>query len=627
MLVFSMVCIGSCNEDPIKIKPPDNKNNFQTSENLDKMWHNIQANLKGTKTEDICEFLVEVAAKNWSQDRISTTLKLILSLQIKDESNPYFGNFLWSIGESIPSTQSSFDINGALFSGTHLTLLRLKFYNQLDTLNKSILDDIVSRILVALNRDIDSRRASYTNTWAMRTWVLCGLGEATNDLETLEAGKLSLHEWMQNVNQNGLVEYNSGVYGQVTARALGCLANLIKDNEIYREANILLKYFSRLYFGNFVSFDDRGMVYGGPQSRNYNFVHSKGGSDIFYRIFTGKAQGFFNSYAAWPLFVEDKALYNTRPKVILYKNGITENHYVVHYVGSKISMGSSGVPYGAEDKTFVINLFDNTRPSVVHISSIFEGRSDPYGENQVSVGNGSKPRHLVEYLLARSHRIIENGSEMVFMISGDGSDRGDTKILNHYTIIPADRHDGVWNGNTNIQSLQEGAVQVLSQEDNNTLFIRFGDAAIGIRYLKVLNVQGEDVISNVRLVNTPNKTQSISAGTAMYLQAQLSMSKPDKGSNALVAVWWKVMENLRSEEEFQQFRTDMINTPVIFSQIGNVCSVKITTQDGELGVAGDISSKLQIANYGGLTQPDGVLTVDNEDLTRKIFGESQFFYP
>ena len=418
----------------------------------------------------------------------------------------------------------------------------------------------------------------------------------------------------------GIVEYNSGSYGDRAAMSLGCLAKYANDADIKREANIALRYFSRLYAGNFVSADtsDRGMVFGGPQSRNSNIVHSKGGSDIFYRMFTGMEQSFFNRHAAWELSAEDRALYQQKNRTLLYKCGSTPDHFVVHYVGSKVSMGSAGTPFGNDDKTHVINFFD-TRPgrqAVVHISSVTEGRSDPYGGNR---------RHFRDYLAARAQRLIPSGSEMVFLIAADGSDRGDTTALNHYTILPANRHDGMWIGNTRVPDLEKNASQALA--DNGTLFIRFGDVAAGIRYLAARDINGSDVLPQIRLVNTPAPAQSISAGDAMYIHAQLSNSRPPQGSCGVIAAWWRVKEGITTDAEFTAFRNEMINARVEFSQVGDEYTLRVTAPDGLLGISGNKTTKQRTASYGDnvLTlQPGQNFTVNGTDIAPAIFAGSTY---
>ena len=609
-------------EEPVVIPPPEEDEEFQpgefqTTASLDAMWLTVQANAAGIDTRDICEFLAEAAGSNWPQQRLRTTLYHIAALQIRNDKSPYYGNFLWTKGDNVPMTiTSSFDINGVLFCNTYLTLLRKLYYNKLDADNKSLLNEILRLSLISVKRDIDDRRAAYTNTWLMRTWILCGLGEALNDAAVLNLGKESLREWMQNIYRYGVVEYNSSNYGNVALRPLGYLASLIQDSEIKREAGIGLKYFRHLYVGNFVSYDDRGMVLGGTQSRNTNYTHSKAGRDIFCRMFTGRAFVFIDKDVGWALSAEDKTLYQQKNRTLIYKNGTTDVQFAIHYVGSNFSLGSTGKPYGNHDKPFVLNFFDASRPVVVHVSSVMDGRQDPYGERVLSNG---RARHLHDYLSARAQRVITSGSEMVFLLAADGRERDDTERLNHYTIIPTDKQDGLWNGNTRILSLTQ---QLLSSADNHTFFIRFSDVAAGIRYLKVLDNNGADVISGVKLVNEPNVSTE---GTAMYLQAQLSTGRPAAGACGVIAVWWRVKEGITSDTQFTAFRNEMINAPIQFNQSGNEYTVKVTSPDGELGVSGNKSTKLQTANYGGLTlPPGGNFVVNGTDLAPSLFSGSTY---
>lgn len=623
VIVFLLIssCLG-CSESPVKITPnPDENKGFQTNETLDKTWLQVQANPTGIQSRAISEFLLEAAGNNWPQDRLRTTLRNLASLQIRDRSNPYYGNFLWSKGDKLPSSNSSFDINGVIFCTSPMAILRLKYYDNLNEDNKALLDEIIDLAMPAILRDVDDRRASYTNTWMMRTWSLCGMGEALGDKDLLEEGRSSLKEWMRNIYNYGIIEYNSGVYTPISIANLGCIANMIQDTEIKKEATIALRYFSRTLYANLFSYDNRGATMSGPQSRNYNFVHSRGGNDIICRILNQTEQNFFNKHAAWNPTLEDLNLYRKRPRHMVYRNGTSDDHYVVNYVGSQVNMGSAGTTYSSEDKTFVINFSDENRSAVVHISSVFDGRSDPYGERLVG---GTKPRHLRYYLTARAQRMITSGSEMVFLISGDGYERDDTEILNHYVILPADRQDGLWNGNSPINNLGVGEKKALSSEDNSTLFVRFGNAVAGLRYLKVLDTNGEEV-NSIHLVNTPNKPQSISAGTAMYLQSQLSTSRPAKGEQGMVAMWWKVKENISTEAEFKAFRDEMIQTEVSFVQNGDEVTVKVKAPDGDLGVSGNRKTQLQTATYGGLTLPANTnFVIDGSDVAPVIFKESTY---
>lgn len=618
-MLFS-ISVG-CSETPIKINTNLGKNNFETSDALDRAWIEVQANAAGIQSRYIAEFLAEAAGRNWYQDRLRTALRNLAALQIRDKSNAFYGNFLWQKGNPLPTNAASYDINGVVFCASQLALLRLKYFDKLNADNKALLDEIIDLSLVALLRDVHDRRAAYTNTWAMRVWSLCGLGEALGRADVLKEGEESLKEWMQHMYQYGIVEYNSGVYTPISIANLGCLANQIENPQIKKEANIALRYFSKVLYGNVFSYDERGATLGGPQSRNYNFVHSRGGSDIICRMMNQSEQNFFNKHAVWVPFPDDLNLYQKRPHLLVYKNGETDNHFVINYLGVNVNMGSAGTTHSSEDKTYVINFSDKTRSAVVHISSVFDGRSDPYGEKLV---NGTKPRHLRNYLTARAQRELTSGSEMVFLISGDGSERDDTQILNHYVILPADRHDGMWNGNAKLENVATDCRIALSNEGNKTIFIRFGDAVAGLRYLKAVDVYGVD-LNSIYLVNTPNKPQSISAGTAMYIQSQLSNSKPEKGSKGIVAMWWRVKENVTTEAQFREFRDEMINAQYSFVQVGDIYTVKVNTPDGELGVSGDKEAQIQTENFGGLILPEGAnFLIDGTDVAPSLFKESSF---
>ena len=629
--------IESGNEDIYFPDPPYEfpKDEYKTNPGLDGIWGRLDAvilpdqNLTGDTSRGIAEFLLEAAASNWPQERLRKTLQIINYTQITDTTHRYYGNFLWRLNDPVPVTSSqlsSFDENGVKFVGAMLTMLRLCYYDKLNDENKALLDKMIDPLMVSIKRDIASGRTDSTNIWALRVWIMCGLGEALGNEEILCLGKDALREWVQAIRDHGITEFNSGIYGQVTGRALGATANLIKDPEIKCEAGILLKYFSRLTAGNLISYDDENFILGGAQSRNYNFVNSKGGEDclLFYQLLTGKETEFFNNHAAWKLSGEDMALFRQKNRLLMYRYNMHVDSFAIHYVGSNFSMGSARQPYNNHDKAFVVNFFDVKRPAVVHIASYISGREDPYGERLVS----GHPFHYRYPMTARAHRVIPSGSEMVILQSTNSASESniDRDTVNHYTILPADRHDGMWDGNIRVH-LKQNEIRKLSTDDNTTVFIRFGDAAAGIRYLAVRDSSNNDLLPEVRMVNIPNLPAISNAGTAMHLQAQLSSAKLTSTQYAVAAVWWRVKEGITTDEQFAAFRNEMINAQVTFSgPVSNVYTVLVKTPDGDLGVSGNRSTRLQTDNIGGLNFPQTAnFTVNGVELAPVLFTGSAYF--
>lgn len=622
MLLSGVVLASSCTVDPIRLPVTPDPEAPYSLPALDDLWTQVKANNDGLESRDIAEFLLQATAYNWSQNRLKLALLNLTDLQIRDSSDPiygqYYGNFHFAKGDA--ENGVSIDENAAEFCMEKLAVLRKLYYGNLNEENKALLDEMIQLAIIAMRRH--EVAVSYTNIYVMKMWALSSLGETTGDSEAAQEGYDMLRTWMQEISQHG-----------VAAVALGCMASLVDNQTVKQEANIALEYYSLLLFGNYF---ETGMYLGGPHSRDYNYLSSRSGTldGLMAHYLRGWDTDFYSSHAFWTPTSQALGLIDKMPRTVVYKTGADEDQYAISYVGNKVNMGSAGRTYGYEDKNFVINLSSPSRKLVANISSVVEGRDDPYGENEVITGQGhSKPRHLRDYLLARAQRDVVSGgavrgSEMVFLLAADGSDASviSDKIRSHVIFPCGNKVDALWNGNTQIgdPASISSAGEALSTEDHQTFFIRFEDVAVGIRYLLVQNDAGAEV--PVSIFNK-NKTDS-NMGDVMHLSAQLSEDTPTKGKYGAVAMWWRVEEGVNDDAAFEQFRRSMIEASVEVSAPtggGTEYTVKVTSPEGELGVSGDCSTKRQTANYGGTVLPQGsIYAVDGKDVANTIFSRSSY---
>jgi len=608
MLTLSVLTLFlGCTKPDDNTNPPIDPNAFRTNPNLDIEWANVSKNADGIESRQIFEFLLEATASNWDQSKLKIAFDNVTALQLRDPLDPYYGNYLFNKGPR----PSSIDENAVEFCMEQGSLLRMLYYNKLNDGNKKLLDELVRLSLIGIRRHIIA--VTYTNAYVMKTWNLIALGETLNDQQVAQEGYNMLKNWMQNMSQVGVCEYNSPTYTGVAATDLGCIANQSKNALVKSEANIALEYFSLLLFGNYFK---QAMYLGGAHSRDYNYVSGQGNIDEMMKdLVKGYDLSFFNQHAVWKPTDQAKALIDKFPRTLIYKFGSNENQNVVSYTGVKYNISSAGATFGPDDKNLVINLSSTRVPLLVNVSSVIEGRSDPYGLNDVITSQGhSKPRHLSDYLLARAQR----GSELVVLIAVDGKDRTDTEKLCSHVIFPSNKIDGLWNGNTELKdwATWNPAEATLSAE--KTFFIRFEDVVVGIKYLYVRDVNGLEVP-----VKVINQKKSFTQGQAMHLSAQLSTSHPS--TSGVVAMWWRVEEGINGDAAFAAFRNEMINAPSSVSVNGDEYTVKVTSPKGELGVSGNKTTKKQTANFGGITIPAGsTYSVDGIDVSKDIFRKSTY---
>lgn len=618
ILLCTILCsmLFSCEQDTVKIPVQVDPDKPYSTPALEAKWEKVKANGDGLESREIFEFLLEATSYKWGQSYLKTALENATDMQFTDTSDPYYGNFVFTKG----ITPSVLDENAVEFCMEKAAVLRKLYYNNLDERNKELLDELIERSIVATRRH--NVAVNYTNIYVMKTWVLCALGEATGDKAAADEGAAMLDSWIARIKTNGIEEYNSPTYTGIAAVPLGCLINLLDNPTVKSKASVAMEYFSLLLFGNYFG---TGTYLGGPHARDYNYLSSRSGytDDLMQHYIKGYAVPFYASHAIWAPTSQAKELLNKVPRTMAYKTGGDDAQNAISYIGSKVNMGSSGKSYGPDDKNFVINLASQSRPLVVNISSVIEGRDIPYGDQSFNTSDGhSKPRHLWQCLLARAQRDIVSsgkttGSETVFILSTDGRDRGDTEKLFSHVIVPSSNIDGMWNGNTRIADLN--AVSTLPLSGENTLFIRFDDVAVGLRYIVVNDIEG-----NAVPVNLINRKKTSTQGQAMHLCAQLSTKRPNSGENGVVAMWWRVKEGVSDDNAFQSFRNEMISADTEVTVSGADYTVKVKSPENatQLGVSGNISTRIQTANFGGITLPAGsIYAVDNVDVSAPILNK------
>lgn len=620
ILIYTVACciLLSCEQDTVKIPVQIDPDKPYTTPALDALWEKVKTNGDGLESRQIFEFLLEATSYKWEQSYLRTALENATDMQFTDSSDPYYGNFIFTKGIN----PSVIDENAVEFCMEKAAVLRKLYFDHLDEHNQKLLDEMIERSIIAARRhDV---AVSYTNIYLMKTWMLCALGEATGNSTAVNEGAAMLDTWIARIKTYGIEEYNSPTYSGIAAVALGCLANLSDNPVIKSKASVALEYFNLLLFGNYFS---TGMYLGGPHARDYNYLSSRSDyTDALMQYYIkGYAVPFHTSHALWTPTSQATELLNKVPRTIVYKTGEGDDNNVISYIGNKINMGSAGMAYGPDDKNFVINLASPSHPLVVNISSVIEGRDIPYGDQSTPTADGhSKPRHLWQCLLARAQRDILSsgksiGSETVFILSTDGRDRGDTEKLFSHVIVPSSNIDGMWNGHRQITDISSISTLPLSDDDKQTFFIRFEDTAVGIRYLLAKDIQGNSVP-----VNLINRKKTSTQGQAMHLSAQLSTKRPESGENGIVAMWWRVKEGIEDDNSFQSFRNEMINADTEVHISGTDYTVKVKSPESmePLGVSGNISTRKQTANFGGMTLPTGIIyTVDGIDIAAPVFNK------
>ncbi len=604
------------------------------------LWELVNANAAGLDIFNICEFVIEASHLGWDQKYIKVALDNLAAAQIRDESHEAYGQIPRTIG-SEPN-----DPNNAHFLLELLNLVRMHYYDTLSDENKTTLDEIIDYSIYAIMHD-DNVAITYTNIYLMRAWNLIALGETLPSDRTWggsytpyqlkNEGYNMVRAWMAEIKANGIHEHNSPTYTGVQAECLGYIAKYTKDDDIRHEAQVALEYFSAMLFANYYT---PSMCLGGVQSRCAYKGSSNGKIDrLAASLIKGYGTYWYNKMAMWEPTAEAREINATYPRLVNYKWGADPDMNAVSYYTEKYNISSVGRPYtgNANEKTMTVFLTSPEHKNPVNVVHYLDGRQDPYGKSKV----GSYARHLQKYALGRSQR----NNEFVAYVSGDGSERGDTKKLQSHIVLPSNFIDEVWNGDKKIENWLGIGSQALSSDGNYTFFLKFEDVVVSIRYLMAKDIDGKDVKPGLYIDS--DGTQSFANGNAMRLTADLSSATPAKWQRGTVAMWWRADDGIDTEEKFAALRSKVINAPVEVSDDGSKVKVLVTTPDGDLGFEGDLIRKKfpqavfayptaaqeaennreywgfsQTSTIGGVEAEKNHFTVNGKDISGPIFAKS-----
>lgn len=642
MLFCSLFAFSGCTDEAQLLPAAKGEQGWYVNPYLDDLWVKVRANEAGLDIWDICQFILEASDLGWDQKYLKVALTNLTDAQIRTEGHHNYGQIPRYIGGDTETT--SFDKNNAEFLMELLSLERMLYYDRLDAANKTLLDDLIDYSVYAILDD-PNIAITYTNIYVMRTWNLIALGETLPDDRTwgrsmnvrpeelAEEGYRLFRDWMAEIKKNGIHEHNSPTYTGVQVECLGYLAKYTKNESIRHEANVALEYLSAMAFANYFT---PAMMLGGVQSRCYYKGSSNGKIDnIMGGLIKGWGTYFFNRLAMWTPTDQARRINATYPRLVCYKWGWDPDMNAVGYYTEKYNISSVGRTYtgNANEKTMTIFLSSPRQKTLVNIVHYFDGRQDPYGKNYI---NGLA-RHLQKYALGRSQR----NNEFVAMVSGDGSERGDTKKLQSHIILPSNYIDEVWLGNEKIDKWLSIGNKALPAGDNYTFFLRFDDVVVSIRYLYAVDVNGKQ--ATPRLYIDTDGSQVFTSGNAMRITTDLSTGTPAKWTRGTVAMWWRVDDGITTDEQFAALREKVINAAGTVTDDGSRISVQVTTPDGDLGFSGNLVRKVfpqavqanptspdnkeywgfeQTATVGGIEAENVLFTVNGEDIAGPIFQKS-----
>jgi hypothetical protein len=182
------------------------------------------------------------------------------------------------------------------------------------------------------------------------------------------------------------------------------------------------------------------------------------------------------------------------------------------------------------------------------------------------------------------------------------------------TIILPNYFNEIYLGNQKIVVPAVGASTAL--DASNTFFARFEDVAIAFKYL----ISNADDSSKPRLYNDGFAYQSAREKFQMVnSQAlRLTLQHPSNGK-AMIAMWWKTAEGIKTDADFKKFRESVLSAPVQVSNQNGIVDVKVTTAAGVLGVKSDLNIKKRLDYYNPTALPaDFLFNIDGKEIGKPL---------
>ena len=451
-------------------------------------------------------------------------------------------------------------------------------------------------------------KPGYTNIFLMHCWNLMAIGESTGRPEAAREGYQAFDEWLLHVWKNGVSEYLSPTYYGVDLECLGLIARHVKQEAARKKAEAALRLFWTDIAANWF---EPGQRLGGAHSRDYDYLTGHGILDRHLRAagwLPPAAAGTMDELCRWiPPASLAAPFRETVPRTVCQRWGARPWEAAVHYRGRAVDIGAGGACKGPEDKVFTFQFAGG--PRQVMGNFVMDGRGDPYGVNKAVTGGGHMKSHHLSPFVA----CVQRGPEVLLLASDASRTRKSGNVewalttMASNIVFPADA--AVFAGDEAGKAPEAGKDVVLPAD--RPVFLRFGDAAVGLRFVLALDTGGKP--APVRWFNDGGKH-----GAARFACVHSEGAPQGRGT---VAFWARAAEGL-DDAGFADFRRRFARAEARAEASGDRVDVSVEGLQGRMRVAADVAKGERLAREGGEpAAEDCLLWVNGREVGREILRE------
>jgi len=567
---------------------------------LERRWGSIQDPKPGLGVRDLFAFGLEASAADWHPERVEKAYAVATTMQDRDAKSRTYGNLAWRYGDKGPD-----DLNAVEFCMHHGALTWMLHKDRLSPGARGALDELIRFGLEGVRRR--GVKPGYTNIFLMHCWNLLAIGEATGRPDAFEEGVKAFDEWLAYTAKCGVSEYLSPTYYGVDLDCLGFIARHIRNGTVKKKAEAALRLFWTDIAANWF---EPGLRLGGAHSRDYDYLTGHGVLDRHLQMagWLPEAPPYrvFETLARWAPPADLRAGFEKQvPRVVCQRWGAQPWEAAVHYSGRAVDIGFGGACKGSEDKVFTFQLAGG--PKQVVGNFVMDGRLDPYGVNKTVTGGGHmKSHHLIPFVAG-----VQRGPEALMLVSDapkskPGSPEWTLTGLYSHVVFPNDAQ--VWSADRAMEPPEAGKEREWAEP---AVFLRSGDAAVGLRVLLALDTGGTP--APLRWANDGVKQN------AMRLTCVHAGTDP-KGRGTLV-LWARAAEGL-DDAKFAAFRRDFAKADGKAEAQGDRVEASVAGLQGRMRILADVAKKDRLAREGGEpAAEDCLLWVDGKDWGKQILGE------
>ncbi len=568
---------------------------------LERRWTSIQDPQPRLGIRDLFGFALGASASNWHPERVERALDLAARKQDRDPKSRTYGNFAWYWKDEKPD-----DLNAVEFCMQQGLLVRILYKDRLTPAARERLDELIRFGLEGVRRR--GVKPGYTNIFLMHCWNLMAIGEATERPDAAQEGYKALDDWLVYTSKNGISEYLSPTYYGVDVECLGLIARHVKQDAARKKAEAALRLFWTDIAANW--FEPGGRL-GGAHSRDYDYLTGHGVLDRHLRMagwLPEAPTSTMDELSKWVPPPSATAPFKEMvPRVVCQRWGVRPWEAAVHYRGRSVDIGSGGACKGPEDKVFAFQFAGG--PKQVMGNFVMDGRGDPYGVNKAVTGGGHMKSHHLSPFVA----CVQRGPEVLLLASDASRTRKSGNVewaltaMATNVVFPANAK--VFAGDAAAAPPEDGKDTALPAD--RPVFLRFGDAAVGLRFVLALDTAGKP--APVRWVNDGGKH-----GAARFVCVHSESAPEGRGT---AAIWARAAEGM-DDAAFADFRRRFAAAEAKVETAGDRIDIAVEGLQGRMRVAADVAKgERQVREGGEPAAEDCLLWVNGRDYGREILRE------